>query len=36
MLAGVEDPEASRLNGPDDIGRGVERLFKSFWEGDDD
>lgn len=36
MLARVEDPEASRLNGPDDIGRGVERLFKSFWEGDDD
>lgn len=36
MVASVEDPEASRLNGPDDIGRGVERLFQSFWEGDDD
>ncbi|QDV72956.1 PQQ-like beta-propeller repeat protein [Botrimarina mediterranea] len=36
MVASVEDPEASRLNGPDDIGRGVERLFNSFWEGDDD
>ncbi|TWT96104.1 Outer membrane protein assembly factor BamB [Botrimarina colliarenosi] len=36
MRAQVEDPEASRPKGPDEIGQGVERLFKSFWDGDDD
>lgn len=35
-VARVEDPEVARPGDAKDLGDGVERLFNSFWEGDDD
>lgn len=36
MLADVEDPDSRRPTDPEGLGRGVERLLRSFWDSDYD